>query len=578
MAPRADLQWIEFTDFSAGIFSNNNLAGGVNVTSTAIDPAVNPCMAQPALTFRCRALPSGGLGPLPRMKEAFTLTTPPLPVSGSITPANTYIVNGLGTWGQAIGTTNADTDEDHRIEVHMLLSYTSTGSPTWHRASWIREHIYDTTPTTELVFSDSNQVAGNVIYQYAYFLKTRMNPAADVADPGELVMVCVYTPPSQDLFINEVMPDPATPTIASTVTLMNGGAEIFRKAVAHQGRVVVGRFAVYGRGDDTTNSANENVIYTDVNTYGTSLTEAQVYVPEIDQNISDWASMSANQMIVVKDLGGGYVLTGDLDDVTVVRLPNLMSPDGSPTVAGTQTPKGWVYSAGDRGLYIWNGGDQSEPISTQLDGGTFTANSVATNGHAGSCDRWLDLLLAPQLWVKDLEQGGWWRLDDPDAYPTPMTFFSTSKYRQQMISARQAIVDPPVNAGDDNAFYLWEYDDLAYSWSWQSHPLWLSRDQYMETREGIAALQGHGTITITLVDEDGNTDANQITVDSDNIRNYRFGTSLVAESLQVLIEADGFTLDPDTGDPTPSEAPLLHRLFLGYDTGTHLALTDTGTG
>ncbi len=565
--PSKDLQWVELTDFSSGIWSNNNLSGGLEVTS------VNPAIAQPTNTYRCRALPSGGLGPLPRMKEAFELTTPP---GTPITPTDSYIINGLGTWGQAIGTTNATTDEDHRVEVHLLLSYNTAGSPNVHNAAWIREHIYDTTPVTETIYSDTNAVTGVVEYQYAYFLKTRISTLADLLEPGELVMVCIYTPPSQDLFINRAMPDPATPTVASTVEIMNGDAEIFRKAEAHQGRVVVGRFAIYGRGDDTTNSSNENFIYTDVNQSTTSLTEAQVYVPEIDQNISDMASMTANQLIVVKDLGGGYVLQGDLDDVTVVRLPNLMSPDGTTTIRGTQTPRGWVYSAGDRGVYIWNGGDQAEPLSTQVDAREFTDTLEGENkGHAGQMDRWLDLLLVPNLWVNDLEQKGWWRLDDPDDYPTGMAFFSTSKYRGQMISARQEFVS---SATDDNefAFYLWEYDDLAYTYSWQSHPLWVSRDFYMNTRQAVIALQGYGEVTVTFSDQDGNTDVNIITTASDNIRNYRFNTSLQAEALIIRIEANGFTLDPDTGDPVVGTAPQVHRLFVGYDLASHLPLTDTG--
>lgn len=567
MAARSDdLQWLEFTDFSGGIFSNNNLSGGLEVTAT------NPAMAQPTNTYRCRALPTGGLGPLPRMKEAFELTQPP-----TNSQDDSYIINGLGTWGQAIGTTNATTDGNHRIEVHLLLSWTVAGTPVTRYGAWTREHIYDTTPSTETIAFDTNADAGPgvMLYQYAYFLKTRMNPIADVADPGELVMVCVYTPPSQDVFLNKVQPDPATPTATGTAQLIAGDAEIYRKAVAHQGRVVVGKFAIYGRGDDTTNSSNENFVYTEVNNYTTTLTEPQVYVPEIDQNISDLASMTANQLIVVKDFGGGYMVQGDLDDPTVVRLPNLMSPDGTATVHGTQTPRGWVYSAGDRGLYIWNGGDQSEPLSSQVDAREFTGNGVETAGHAGSCDRWLDLLLVPQLWVCDLESRGWWRLDDPDDYPTPMTFFSTSKYRGQMISARQEF-QPLETDGNEVAFYLWEYGDLAYTYSWQSHPLWVSRDQYLNTRAGVVALQGYGEVTVTLIDQDGNTDINVITTASDNIRNYRFNTTLQAESLIVRIEADGFTLDPDTGDPVDAVAPLVHRLFLGYQLASHLPLTDTG--
>ncbi len=554
----SDLQWLEFVDFSPGIFSNNLLAGGVQVTAT------QPAIASPTNTYRCRAIPTGGLAPLPRMKQAFALTTPP----GTPTnPANTWLINGLGTWGQPFGSSAANTDSAHRIEVHLLLSYTTAGTPNVQTATWIREHIYDTTPSTEIIYTDTDALTGQVGYQYAYFLKTRMATLANVLNPGELVMVAVYSPPDQNLFINRAAPNPATPTTATTIQLMAGDTAIYRKAEAHQGRVVVGRFAIYGRGLNTTASVNEDILYTDVNQPTTSLTTPQVYVPEIDQNISDFASMTANQMIVVKDFGGGYVLQGDLDDVTVVRLPNLMSPDGSPTVHGTQTPRGWVYSAGDRGLYIWNGGDQSEPISTQLDGEAFVPAGVEVNGHAGSCDRWLDLLVAPDLWTYDLEQKGWWRLDDTTSYPTPMMFFSSSKYRGQMVSARQSFTTT-----NTHAFYLWEYDDLAYTWSWQSQPLWITQDKYIDTREGVIAIQGAGTVTVTLTNEAGTSQANVITVSTAGaIRNFRFNTSMQAENLTVRIQASGNT----GGGAGTAQAPIVHRLFLGYRTASHLVITDT---
>lgn len=562
------MEWLEFIDFSPGIMSNNLLAGGVQVTAT------NPCIASPTNTWRCRSIPTGGLAPLPRMKEAFTLTTPPTPTP-TVPSASFYTINGLGTWGQAFPDTLADTNHDHRTEVHLLLSWVSAGTPTVHNAAWIREEIYDVNQSTRVIYSDDNALAGSLDYQYAYFLKTRMQvPPVDPVTgpvPGELIMVCVYSPPSQDLFINECQPNPATPHGTGTVELIDGRTQIYRKATSHQGRIVVGKYISYFRGVDTNNSSNENYLYTDVNINDTSLTQPQVYVPEIDQNISDLASMTANQMIVVKDLGGGYMLQGDLDDVTVVRLPNLMSPDGSPTVHGTQTPRGWVYSAGDRGLYIWNGGDQSEPISTQLDGHVFTDNSVETTGHAGSCDRWLDLLVAPQLWVNDLEQKGWWRLDDPSAYASPMTFFSTSKYRQQMYSARQKFTAGG-SSGNQYAFYLWEYDDLAYTWSWQSQPLWITRDKYINTRQGNIALQGQGTVTVTLINEAGTTQANVLTINTGGaIRNFRFNTSMQAENLTVRIEASGNT----GGGAGTAEAPVVHRLFLGYQTASHLPITDT---
>lgn len=554
--PRDDeLQWIDLTDFSPGIFSSNNLAGGVQVT------AANPAYASPTNTYRCRALPSGGLGPLPRRTYDFGLTT--IPEAGN---GFTYIINGLGTWGQVFGDTGL-TDFDHRIEVHLPISWTEdTGADYAHEYRWVRERIYEDPASTEIIRSvtATGQTVEDLA-QYAYFGKTRMNPTTPDS-PGTPVMAHVYTNWARSIFTSRVQPDPASASTNSTLVIGTENlANSYRRMVTHQGRIVIGKYDNYDRGDATSLSTDENVIWTETNDDALVSVTAAVFVPEEDASISDWASMSANQLVVIKSLGGGYVLQGDLSDVTVVRLPNLMSPDGSETVRGCNTEKGWVYSAGDRGLYLWNGGDAATPISTQLDGRAFTDSPGANFGddsHVGQCDRWIDMLLAPQLWVMDLEKGGWWRLDDPADFPTPVMYWSTSKYLQQTVGARATFTD-----ASPECFYIWTYNDLAYTYSWQSQPLWISRGRRMEVRQGVVALQGHGQVTITVTDDTADSSSYKvIDIDSDVIRNYRFDLSTDAENLTIRIEASG----NDGDGPGTYEAPLVHRLFIGWREAQHL--------
>lgn len=560
-ARSSDLTWLELTDFSPGVFSNNNLAGGVHVT------APNVAMAQPANTYRCRALPTGGLGPLPRMKKAFSLTTVPAGGTG-----RTYTINGLGTWGFVLVPSSATptTDPAHRIEVHLLLTYNVPNAANWDQtAKWVRENIFQIPASTEVLATDTEVAqAAQVTYQFAYFLKTRMNPA-DVLQPGQPVMACIWSNPEQTLFVNKAHPNPATPTTNALIDV-GSASGLYRRAVAHQGRVVLGRYIPYARGVDTNLSTDENFIWTEVNSNVLVSSTPAVFVPEIDQTITDMGAMSANQLIVIKSHGGGYVLQGDLDDVTVVQLPNLASPDGTPVVRGTNTPIGFVYSAGNNGLYVWNGGDASEPISQQLDGSVFTGGAtLARQGFLGQMTRWLDLIAAPYFWTYDMETKGWWRLDDPANYPGNVIFFESTTYGGQMIAARESFTD-----ASPNAFYLFDHDDLAYTYSWQSHPIWISRDHYIETRQGVIALQGHGKVTVTLLDEDGNTSSHGLEIHSDTIRNIRFNTSMSAEALQIRIESSGrLTTANQLGT---SEAPKVHRLYLGYREGTHLALTDAG--
>lgn len=554
MAPN-DLQWIEMTDFRPGIFSNNNLAGGINVTSD------NPCKAQEQGTVRCRALPTGGLGPLPRRTFDFAIENPP-----GTNSTNRYI-NGLGTWGQILS--DIDTDFDHRIEIHLPISYTTGGS--FNNAfAWIRERIYETPQTTETIHTDTSTDGVPERVQFAFLMKTRLSTDGDPLTPGNVEMVCVYGGFGQGMRVSRAMPDPTTPTVTSTV-IVGDEDPLWRRAVAHQGRIVLAQFDNQGRGDNTSISTEENIWWTNVNLTTLDGTLPAVFVPEVDASITDWASMTANALIVIKSIGGGYVLQGSLGDVTVVRLPNLMCPDGAETVQGCNTRSGWVYSAGDRGLYLWNGGDAAEWLSPQLDGRTFTETGGVAFGegsHRGQCDRWMDLLLAPNLWVCDLEQRGWWRLDDPDDpvfHDTPVCYFQSTKFNSQAVGCRALLVDD-----DEEVFYIWDYGDLAHTWTWRSHPLWITRDRVLTVRQGVAAVQGHGTITIEVreaSEQGANTAFHVIEVDSEEITNVRFNLAVSAPNLIVDIQSDG----------DDAEAPLLHRLFLGYDAEpSHLPVDETG--
>lgn len=544
--PPVDLQWIEMVDFSAGIFSNNNLAGGINVTSD------NPCKAQPTGTYRCRSLPTGGLGPMPRIKEEFTLTTPPGDDADSV-----YRVCGLSTFGSVFVDPLVDTDQTHRAEVHLALDFYEPNQDDRYLV-WIRETIYNDTPATETILSrEFLNFGGAGTARYAYFNRTRMRTSLPLS-PGQPVTTLQWAlnpiGASDTNRISRAFPDPDDPTTNSTQLIGDEG-EAYVIAIAHQGRLVLGIYQAWDRGVDTGIFSNENFVWTDVNLPTLESSDAAVFVPELDQSVTDMASMSANALFVVKRLGGGYVLQGSLGDVTVVQLPNVMCPDGSDYVRGANSPIGFIYSAGDAGMYVWNGGDSSRAVSPQLDAKAFTGG-ITLDGANGQCDRWQDLFLCPRNWVLDLKTESWWQIEDPAIFEA--YFWSTSQSKSQTYGA------PGTFEAADTAFALFQMDELAYSYSWRSHPLWLTRDRYITIRQGVAALQGHGQVTITVRDGSAD-DADQkfivIDVDSDEIHNYRFDLSLSSENLVVDIQSDG----------AGSEAPLVHRLFLGYDSNpSHL--------
>jgi len=197
------------------------------------------------------------------------------------------------------------TSTTHRIEVHLLVTYAvSAGGGNYdNTAVWLRERLFDSSPSTETIYTDTATTTTAVGYLYAYFLKTRMLPSSP-DDPGVPVMVCVWTSDDQQLHINQVFPDPADPGNTGTIVL-GSAATVFRRAVAHQGRVVLGEYINYAHGDDAAVSTDENVLWTDTNDNTLVTSTPAVFVPEVDHSISDLSSMSANQLLVVKRIGGG---------------------------------------------------------------------------------------------------------------------------------------------------------------------------------------------------------------------------------------------------------------------------------
>lgn len=536
MVKSQDLQWLDFTDFSPGIFSNNQLAGGVQVTST------NPAMAQVTNTYRCLPLPTGGLGPAPRRVIQRGLTT--LPASGT---GKTYTVSGMNTWGRILPNPSS-TQSVELFELHLGLYYESGTTAT---QLWLRERLFDTPSSTETLLSKTDAATAPTTPRFAQFLKTRMNPTTPL-NPGVPVMVMVGSTVGGSP-ISRAYPDPATPSTNSTI-VVGDETYAYTWGVAHQGRVVLSRFIFYDHGLTASILTDENLVWTNVNNVTLSSSTPAALVPEIDQTIADMGAMSANALFVVKLWGGGYVIQGDLDDPTIVQLPNIASPGSAAIARGCNTSEGFVYSAGKRGFYKWNGGDQAEWISKQLDGLFAVGQTLAAEGY-GQCTQFFDLLAAPSNWLWDMNAKSWWRLEDPA--DVEIKFFS-STVNDRLVGTLGRFTDANANTFI-NIYYR---DTLATSYSWQSHPLWVSQDKYLQTRQMIAGLQGHGTVTFSLINETGEVDVHTVEVDSDVIRNFRFNTTMDAENLQLRIES--------AGENATTDAPLVHRVFVGYHTQQHL--------
>jgi hypothetical protein len=547
------LEWIEFGDFSPGIFNNNRFAGGVNVNS------MNPCMAQETHTYRCRSLVTGGLGPLPKRKKQFSLTSGP---SGS----HTFNVVGLGTVGMARPDNVFATNNDHRVEVHLGIHWGDPASGGTHRFRWLRENISESPSSTTQILARNYSTA---LYEsgsrMAYIHHARMNLENELL-PGRVVSVMTWQAiplgsgadsSTNQARISHAFPDPTSAATSSTISTKQIGNALHSYTISttHQNRVVLGRYDIYRRGDDMSVATNANFLWTSPNVNTLGFEDPTAFAVEYDQTITDLGTMTANELLVILQYGGGFIVSGDVDDPTVISLPNIAGPDGAKWVKGCNTAIGYVYSAGDAGLYVWNGGDDAQPISTQLEGTSFTNwDTEWVDTPQGRTDRWIDLVLAPHNWVYDTQSNGWWRLEDPSVADIRM--WSTAKYRGQAYGTESTYTN-----ASPNFLHMWEYGDPATNYSWKSHPLWITNDRSMNLRELVVAVSGHGTLTFTFENERGDTVSQVFTFNHTNMRQYRTTLQLRSDNFTMRIQAQGATDKP---------APLMHRCYVGYQPRTKI--------
>jgi len=120
----------------------------------------------------------------------------------------------------------------------------------------------------------------------------------------------------------------------------------------------------------------ERVIYSPDNDWlTTSVFNANVYVPERPFGIGAMASNNASELFVVKMHGGGFVIRGDLDTPTIIRLPGLPATGIASNIPAV-SPIGLVYGS-NRSVWLWGGGTTVEDIAPQLDGWFWKPGDVA---------------------------------------------------------------------------------------------------------------------------------------------------------------------------------------------------------
>jgi len=296
------------------------------------------------------------------------------------------------------------------------------------------------------------------------------------------------------------------------------------------------------------------------------------------------ASISADELLVIKHRNGGYLIRGDIDNPTIQRLPFIESTAGIASYP-TLTPIGLVYGTAN-GVFSFTGGEQSEKISGQLEGwfwdhrdDIIPADAVINEGTGGIVQTYPEeytgivgrfgylhpWVAVPNNFLYDTRSKGWWRIEMPDPVNGPVAFnvyAATTNNNLRCFPYK-------LTATRNEQYYDLDPSVLASSYSWQSQPLFQSRDRLLTVKEMelVVTVPADATtprvkVTLTGYREDGSAIPPVVTLfnvppNANPQQHVKVvSPNFTAMHIQVRIEAQ---------DNRTAPAPKVHSLKITID-------------
>lgn len=643
---RRGLQWKRVEDFSAGIHYDTGLAFAEVLPGNASGAYGDypPGSADPYGTYNCMARPTGGLAPLAKMTSTqtvgilggaaanitnvsaathavLTITGAPfksgqvvtlagIVMTGVTAPSGNFILTFIsgsnysiiyntvgGTYvsgGTATPYLGANTvvglftahDQLNVAANETIVSFEYDDGSSHFANVW---SLQSGTSTFTNILSFNGNSAGSNVFGSPYPSWSRMANSAPTTTPGQPVLVFPLNPDANQTGLNAiyVYPDPATPNLYPPLNLTTGsGVANVGQVIAHQNRILtfgVSYFAwppVAGASDLVT---NEVINFTDPPN-GITMVNAQTYFG-IEEPFGYGASgsISAGELFLVKQRGGGLVVSGDIVSPTVTFFPGIQ-PTGAMYGRADSGPAGLFYGSNAQGYWNWNGGNTSTKISNQLDNGFFTipdwnisaGNSTPTNfGFYTECVG--DKVYVSNNWVYDTVTNSWWTYFPRPGQDPNHTGYNLYWYSN--VDGEVAYAAPLTFTSADTHFSF-RFDQTLPSayWSWKSNPIILSQDRLIDVRELLFRFSSspesiNPTAQITVY-SGGNvvgsvsTNAGQITHTPTSIR-CPIGPGVTAGSNAYAAQDLTFHIYATDG----TAAPILHWIDIGYRERQHIPTT-----
>lgn len=546
--PSADLQWIEIKDFSPGIFDTvtpNNPIGAATRSNT----------------YKCIATENGALAPAPRR----TLEVSDTDRNGAGEPASPYFIGGLFCADPTFDGTNPLGPDQNNTEIFVGYEWFESNDDRRRQVRRYKRGI--ATPAWETVFDDTLNVPNlfDIDYRPArcVFQSSRSNQSTPT-DVGVPIVVFCYDG------ILESFPDDTAPGVTGTFSLPQAGPGFPEVSliISHQNRIVVFPLTLTGFGLNDVYATNEGLYFTATNDVSVNAAvdfSNVVFGSENPTGYQCGASLTANELLLLKSKGGAIMLRGDLLNVTSINLPNVQSP-GFSLNHGCRTKLGFAYCVDNMGMFVWAGGDASEDISLQLAPNFWRPTAQQSgNYHRAhtTCAKWAPWIVTPNNWLYDMDKGGWWRLDGGDTgVPIQMYHMDVDWTGRWLYGSNHAWEDgtSDLNINPDKVVF-YEYDKLlgAATYSWQSHPIQGTMDRVVNVREVVLVLSGEGDVTVTVTGRDGAQDTAEFSVNDLFPVTLRAPVAVQGNNIQIRIEASV----PVPASPNEAGAPTVHAVRLG---------------
>lgn len=556
--PNDQLQWLKLNDFSPGIMQKlNRLSGDTVSFPVGAADATN--------TFRCIALPGGGLGPLPAQGATYARTggNP----DGSVTIGKIFngrfTISGAHIAGPvfAAGATGFT-----KQELHIAYEWGANVSGTQYtrKYTWERHRLWEATPTVDTMvgYATSDDSPMTTFQARPTWFHTYRADASSALNLGAPLVVGGWYAGGGGLTQRFWDTFPSAATLGTTGVGSISSSKNPEGIFGHQGRSVELDQNSWTHGAVGTWSFNEQVYYTAVNLASLAHTTAAVYAQEDAQGFGAFASMNASELMFVRVGYGGYIVRGDLDNPTVLFVPGIPGT-GNTRHNAAITPIGLVYGSRNGGLWAWAGGDTADFISPSLED-NFWQPSDGTGDfvdYAGKMAFWREWILTPNNWLYDWRNKSFWRIEDPSV---------VSIYHWLQSSESHVIYGCPRDIGNATtpSLYNWQHGTPATSYSWESQVLPLGDYKTAQPREFLLKAQGVGTVAFTVSGFDASgsliTESHTFTFASTARPEYQrctIGSFHALTDCRIKLVATA----------TSTQTPIIYEAQLGYRSDPHLA-------